>query len=228
MTGSAASVERRLATRRNRISGIITAEATAATPSPPAVNSATRLRKSERACASGKCECLRLRRLELKQHDRGRAQQGAGHVLASHVRIRAGNDRDRIFAARVDVDDGDAGRRVGDGTHDDVHAVIAQELERGSGERIVSDGAEKGNLRARTPRRQRLVRALAAGAGGEREARERLARARKALDARDEVDVDRAEDDDHRTGISGIRMLAAPVRGARAVADSTTNLRCLR
>ena len=79
----------------------------------------------------------------------------------------------------------------------DVDAGRDESGQRVAGEDVGADRARHGDVGAGTTRGQRLIGAFAAGQRGEGAAGDRLAGLRKARDARDEIEIDRAEDDDH-------------------------------
>ena len=66
-----------------------------------------------------------------------------------------------------------------------------------AGKGIVAHGAGHRNLGTRPPRCERLIRALAARKRFERLARDRLAGQRQPRDPCHQIEIDRAEDDDH-------------------------------
>ena len=113
------------------------------------------------------------------------------------VAVRARRDDDLRLTGGVDEDQRDA-RRL----------VRLCELERDAGVRspasassaigVSTDRADHRHLRAEPRARDGLVRALPAGKARERRVGHGLARAREALAARDEVEVDRPDDGDAR------------------------------
>ncbi len=81
----------------------------------------------------------------------------------------------------------------------EVDSVLAQEIQRGAGESVVSDGTDEHDLGPGAASRQRLVGALAPRMHRECAARQRLTQIRQPRHACDQIEVDRTEDDDHRT-----------------------------
>ena len=149
------------------------------------------------ASTPGECERFGVRRLELQHERRGRTEHRVRHVRGAGERIGARYHGDRVLAGIVDVDQRDAGRRVGRANAREVDARRIQQREGRRGERVAADGAEHRDVGAGAACGERLVRPLAARTGREARAGERFARTRQPRDARDEVEVDRAEDDDH-------------------------------
>ena len=78
----------------------------------------------------------------------------------------------------------------------------SQPGERLGSERVAPDGADHANIRAEPGARNGLVRALAAGKPLERRAGHRLAGTGQRRAARDEIEVDRADDADPGRGHS--------------------------
>ena len=76
----------------------------------------------------------------------------------------------------------------------ELDAGVVKADERFIGERVVADRADHPHARTEPRGRDRLVRALPARHAQEVVTGERLPRPRQPLDARDEVEVDRADD----------------------------------
>ena len=132
-----------------------------------------------------------------------------GDLIGRRVRVRAGDHGDRVLAASVDMDQRDAGRGV-HGPHVlDVDIIGAQQRERRFSESIAADRTVKCDVRAGATRGECLIRALAAGMNRERTTEERFARLWKPIDGRDEIDVDRSENHDHRIDPSLLRKRTA-------------------
>ena len=109
--------------------------------------------------------------------------------------VRAGRDDDLVLAGRVDEDHRDAGRRfrlaASSSSTPASRSPASASSANGS-----AHGRDERHLRAEARARDGLVRALAAGHALERRAGDRLAGPRQPLAARDEVEVDRADDGD--------------------------------
>ena len=120
----------------------------------------------------------------------GKACQRRGLDLA----IGARHDRDHVLAVGADQDQRRARRGISLCDERQVDAAVLQQRQRFGGKRVAADRANHPHRRAGAPRRQRLVRPLAAGCGAEACARHRLARRRKPADRRDQVEIDGADD----------------------------------
>ena len=81
----------------------------------------------------------------------------------------------------------------------EIDAIGAQEFQRFLGEGVVADGAAMAGNRARPPRRQRLVGALAARRRAEAAAAQRFTGRGQALHGGDEVEIDGADDGDQES-----------------------------
>ena len=134
---------------------------------------------------------------ELQGHRGPRAERRIGNVHRECLGVRARNHRDRVLPARFHVDQRDSGRPRVPLHPRDVDARRDQPRQGRGGERVGAHGAGHGDVGTGTARRERLIGPLAAGEHGEGKAGDRLAGMRQALGARDEVEIDRAEDDDH-------------------------------
>ena len=142
------------------------------------------------------------------QHIAGReACERALGILDRHLGIRAGKNADDVLAGLVDEDHRDALRDIEPLHVAQIDAAFAQQRQRLVAHRIPARGADHLDRRAGTARRQRLVGALAAG--GRREARPGncLARLRDAAHLADEIEVDRAEDDNHAMALRMVFQL---------------------
>ena len=121
----------------------------------------------------------------------------SGTPAASASGVRSGNDRDGVLAGGVDVDQRHS-RGFRDVTHPvDIDAGRDESGQRVTGEEVGTHRTGHSDIGAGTTRGQRLVGAFAAGQRGEGAAGDRLAGQRKSGDARHEIEIDGAEDDDH-------------------------------
>ncbi len=138
-----------------------------------------------------------LGNLVLQDQGRRGRERGVGHRIRIGPRVGARGDHDAVLAVRVD-EDRRAPRSLIDARHPaQVDAAGNKQLERGIGECIVPDRTEEPYCRAGACGGQRLIGALAAGICRKRFGGERLPRGREASDAGDQIEVDRAENDDH-------------------------------
>ena len=154
--------------------------------------------------ASGRCVQAEERRLRGRGQDGSvgdleLAEDGVGlpHVDRLDARVRSRRDHDLVLAVGCDEHQRDAGWSS-DGLDVEVDARSAQPDERLVGEGIATDAADEPHVRPQACRGNCLVRALAAREPLELGAAERLAGPRQPLDARDEIEVDRADDGDPR------------------------------
>jgi hypothetical protein len=110
----------------------------------------------------------------------------------------ASNHRDRILTPVVDIDEGNARRGV-DASHPCQIDACGGEIDQCCPcEVVAADRAIKRHRRTGLARGQRLVRAFTARRRDEPGSCERLAGSGNARYARDEVEVDASEDDDHQ------------------------------
>lgn len=112
--------------------------------------------------------------------------------------VCAARDDDLVLARRIDGDHGGAGRPVGGGDTRDVHARRLQHLAHQPPEVIVADVAHHAHDGAGPGRGRRLVRALAAGGELVARAEHGLAGPGQRLHPEQQVEVERAEDEQHR------------------------------
>ena len=118
-------------------------------------------------------------------------------VLGQQRCIGTAGHGDAVLAARVDQDERDAGGLILE--RSELGHVDAIGLERGSRLRpecVGTDRADERRSRTEPRGRHGLVAALAAVMLGEPAAGHGLPRRRQSIDGRDEVDVDRPDDDD--------------------------------
>ena len=139
------------------------------------------------------------RHLELQHQRAAIVQQRIVDAIGVGQRVGAGDHGDGVAALGVDVDQRDAGRRAGGADPGKVDPGGGEARQRRRTKRVVAGGPGEQHLGPGAPRGERLVGALAARDHGERVAGQGFAGARQAPDARDQVGVDRAEDDDHFT-----------------------------
>ncbi len=118
-----------------------------------------------------------------------------GERYLPQVAVRARRDDDLRVTGVVDEDQRDARRivRLCDLERD---AGLPQPRKRFDGLGVSTDRADHGHLRAEPGARDGLIRTLPAGKPREGGSAERLARAREALAARHQVEVDRPDDGD--------------------------------
>ena len=171
-----------------------------------------RVEQNPRAEAPGALEerCIRKCRNLLLQHQPvATGERGVGHCRRVGTRVRTGYDRDAVFSSIVDHDRGRTGCTVYSGNSPQINVLLSERLQRHVCECVAADGAEKSHGCTRTRRRERLVGTLAARIRRKRPSSNRLAGPRKASDARDEIEIDRAENDDHSLVITPLtsRML---------------------
>ena len=141
---------------------------------------------------------LRLGHLHLEQQQVARARRCARQLPGLGLQVGPTGHHDGVLAGGVHHDAGAAGGGFARGDRGEVHAALAQGGERGLREAVAADAADHTNPGARARGGQRLVRPLAARNPSVRAGRDRLARRRKPLHGEDQIDVDRAEYDDHR------------------------------
>ncbi len=162
-------------------------------------------------CRRGPGDGVR-RNLELAdQRIRGRQ----GQFLGVETPVRTGCDDDLVLAGAGDVDQRDARGCVVD-RHDaaEIDAGFPQQGERRFRFGVPADAADHLHLCAEAARRECLVRALAAGETPQFGVRDRLPRDREALRSGDDIEVDRADDDDRWHGIQ------SPKRASRSTSRS--------
>ncbi len=154
-----------------------------------------------RACTGNRARHGGDRHLELTHEQRGPGDRVARRIdpVGIDACIRAGHDDDAVRAVVVDRDRRDPGRRAADPVQvRHVDALCRQRAVQARTERVVADATDHRDRCTEARGRDRLVRALAAVDGLERRAEQRFARHRQARRARDEVDVDAADDGDTR------------------------------
>src|SRR5204863_3746551 len=110
-----------------------------------------------------------------------------------YASVGAGSDDDLCLTLCVDVDERDPGR-TNNCLELERDAGLSEARERLLGKGIRADGADHRHIGAEPCRSDRLVRALAAREALEARIGDGLARLRQALAARDEVEVDAADD----------------------------------
>ena len=160
--------------------------------------------------AGGRRDDRGQRHLELQQQRRPGFEALVGQPGGVGQRVGAGDHGDRVLPASIDVDQRHAGGRTHTPDAGEVDAAGGQQRQRGRRERVVADRGDQAHLAPGPRGGERLVGALAAGQHRERLAGERFPRLRQARDARDEVEVHRTEDDDHRAG-SGVAAASGPI-----------------
>ena len=154
------------------------------------------------------------------EHDvaghRFEADQRVVDLGGGDPRIRPRRDRDQVLAGGVHEDQGDTRRRAAEAG--DLVGRDTLSFERGGGlvpEGIVPERGDQCDTRPETRGGDGLVAALAAVEPIERPAEHRLARGRQPIRLHDEVDVDRAHDDDpaaHRRPRAALAGSAIVVR----------------
>ena len=123
--------------------------------------------------------------------------EGGLHGRRLERRVGAGRDRDEVLALAIDQDQGDAGRRLLErGEERDVDAVRGEGGPGLGAEVVVAHGPDEQDRPPEPRRGHGLVPALAAVVALEDPAGDGLAGRREPLAANDQVDVDRADDDD--------------------------------
>jgi hypothetical protein len=127
------------------------------------------------------------RDLELEQHDVAPPRFDLADI---ELAVRPRDDDDAVLAGGVDRDDGGAGRDALERRDATVDAVVCEAAQVGVTRVVGSHGTDHGDLRARTARGHRLVRALAPRIATGVLPEDGLARLRVPLDHRDEVDVE--------------------------------------
>ena len=145
------------------------------------------------------------RHLVLHEHDLGRAHDlgGGGDVARVDACVGARADDDRVLAPRIDRDHRDSGRGLAILADVlDADALGPQALAQPRALRVGADAADHGHLAPQARRGHRLVGPLAARKLAAVAPDDRLARGRVALDGDHQVEVDRADDGDHRAAIA--------------------------
>ena len=143
-------------------------------------------------------------------------------VAGPHVRVGARAHDDRVLPRPVDRDQRHARRRVLIDDHVlDVDALVRKALAQARALRIAPDAADHRDVRAQARDGHRLVGALAAGQLAAVAAEHGLPRHRVVLDRHHEVEVDRADDDDHSAPI------APMTRSQKRVTSSSIATRAL-
>ena len=139
------------------------------------------------------------RHLVLQQQDRLPVQPRVRDLGVGHPHVGSGRDRDGACAASLLHPDGRAPgglvRRLPDPP--EVDPLRPQPGKGGSGEGVRPDHSRHDHRRAGAPRCVRLVGPLASGGDHAAVPQHRFAPLGEALQAYRDVDVDRAEDDDH-------------------------------
>jgi hypothetical protein len=126
-----------------------------------------------------------------------RPEQRIRHLLGPHALIGARGDCDQVLAVGADHDQRASGRHGGDLHEPGIDAVARETGERDLGEGIGADGAGQVDFRSGAARRQGLIGALAAGQQRVITADHGLAGDRQMRHRHDDVDIDRAEYQDH-------------------------------
>ena len=134
---------------------------------------------------------------DIARPDRDPPESGR-HGLGRESCVRAGRDGDHVLAAAVDQDQGDARGTGHDRELGQVDPLVGQRRSRVRSERVVADRTHDRNPGTEPGGRDGLVAAFAARMPVERGVAYGLAGDREVIDPRDEIDVDRA-DDDHPT-----------------------------
>ena len=138
------------------------------------------------------------RHFELHQHDGLPRQHRVGNLRGSSARVRAGDDRDAVLAAIVHMDQRDAGRRIACHTPARSTADCASARNAATASPSARPTHRRGARHHRRGARRAPDSRLCRRADREPFALQRLAGLRQARDARHEIEIDRAEDDDHR------------------------------
>ena len=180
----------------------------------------------------------------MQQQRVSRDERRIGNARRVRRGVRSRNDRDGVLAGSVDVDQRHP-RGFRDVSHPaDIDAGRDESGQRVTGEEVGTDRAGHGDVGAGTTRGQRLVGAFAAGQRGEGAAGDRLAGQRKSRDARHEIEIDGAEDDDHppltppcvrpttisfwmrivSSSTGSVTMIAAAARGPQASCSNVSTL----
>ncbi len=116
-----------------------------------------------------------------------------------HARIGSRCDRDRVLPGGGYHDRGTA-RGFRDASHQpEIDPGAPQRVECRGGKGIRPNGADQMDLGSGTARGQRLIGALAPGKKHVVAAEHGLARPRQMRNRKDQIDIDRTEDDNHPT-----------------------------
>lgn len=136
------------------------------------------------------------RDLVLQKHDIALLQIRLRDVAGQYRIVSARHDGDHILAVGADQDERCAGGGEALADAGKIDTAGLQQRQRFGGKAVLADGADHAHLSACAGRGQRLVGAFAAGSGGKAGAADRLAGFRQTVDIGDQVEVDRAHDDD--------------------------------
>ena len=135
----------------------------------------------------------------LKDEERARTKQLVRHLVGMHARIGARGDRDRVLPGGGNHDRGTAGGFRNASHQPEIDPRTPQRVECGGGKGIRPNGSDQMDLGSGTARGQRLISALSPGKNRVVAAEHGLARPRQMRNRKDQIDIDRAEDDNHRT-----------------------------
>jgi hypothetical protein len=137
----------------------------------------------------------------LADEDRAGTEDRIGNTVRFGCAIGARRDRDQVFPRIAHHDRRAAGRPIDPPHQTEIDAVALQILQRERGEAIIADRPRHRHRRPRAARRQSLVGALAAGQQRIVAAEHGLARKRQTRHRHQHIDVDRAENQDHRSAL---------------------------
>ena len=154
-------------------------------------------------------EAFGFRHLALQQQDVAFAERQTSQRIGPRHGVGAGRDDDLVGAGCIDGDEGRTRRRLDRCDMGQVDAIGDEQRQGDLGEDIAADGADEHDLGTGTAGGKRLVRTLAAGVKRVARADHRLARSGQAFDRSDQIDIERAEDDDHAETRSARRRTPA-------------------
>jgi hypothetical protein len=180
--------------------------------------------------AMGRGKRFPKRHFHLENENRLRAAQVVGKHRRRHQIIHAARDDDRVRAGGIDADEGATRGARTARDMPDRDSIAAEVVERRCAKGIVADAGDLMHApRAGDTRRgHRLIGALAAEMFFVALSQHRLAGLWNGPDARDKIDIDRTEDDDHarhpslRSAEARIRVHADAAIGAFGPAGDAT------
>ena len=181
---------------------------------------------------------------QLQQQRVSGDERRIGNARCIRRGVRSRNDRDGVLAGSVDVYQRHPVGSATCRTQPTSTPAAMSPAQRVTGEEVGTDRAGHGDVGARTTRGQRLVGAFAARQRGEGAAGDRLAGQRQSRDARHEIEIDGAEDDDHppltppcvrpttisfwmrivSSSTGSVTMIAAAARGPQASCSNVSTL----
>lgn len=153
-------------------------------------------------------QALRFRYLALEQERIARAELTCLEVLSPSQRVGSGCDDDLVGTLGVDGYEGGPRGRLHTCDTAEVDTGLRKQRERRLGETVAADRTDQRDPHAGTACGQRLVRALAAGMNFVSGADHCLAGRGQPRHRCDQIDIDRAEDDDHGSALARRRMPA--------------------